>query len=72
MNDQQQHDLKMASRKTLETGSRQQVEALLAKKNASSSESEQSSESGPIERAMRNHSGLTRQKANQMADAFGF
>ena len=72
MNDQQLHDLKMTSRKTLEPGSRQQIERLLAKKNESSLESGRSSEFGPIERAMRNHPGLTRETAEQMADAFGF
>ncbi len=76
MNDQEQHDLQlqaaMRNGKLLEPGSRQQLESLLAKKNESSLESGQSSESGPIERAMRNHPGLTRETAEQMADAFGF
>ena len=76
MSDQEQQDLQlqeaMRQGKVLEPGSRQRLEALLAKKNESSSESEPSSELGPIERAMRNHPGLTREEAEKIADAFGF
>jgi hypothetical protein len=69
---QEEHDYEMSKRKTLQTGSKQRLEALLAKKNASSSESEQSSEQGPIARAMRNHPCLTKEDAMEMAEAFGF
>jgi len=76
MNDQEQHDLQlqaaMRNGKLLEPGSGQRLEALLAKKETSSSENEPSSELGPIERAMREHPGLTREMAEKMADAFGF
>ena len=76
MSDQEQHDLQikqaMEKGKLLEPGSRQRLEALLAKKSESSSESEQSSELGPIERAMRNNPALTKETAEKIADAFGF
>ena len=74
MDAQQLHDQEMLAKpdKLLEPGSRQRLEALLAKKSASSSASVQSSGLGPIERAMRNHPGLTREDALQMAEEFGF
>lgn len=50
----------------LEKGSRGRLEKLLAKKGAASSGL------GPIERAMRDHPGLTREKAEEMAEAFAF
>jgi hypothetical protein len=76
MSDQQEHDLQLhqalKSRQLLQPGSRQRLEALLAKKNASSSESKPSSGQGPIEWAMANHPQLSRETAEQMADEFGF
>lgn len=76
MSDQQEHDLRMSKvmrkGKLLEPGSRERLEALLAKKSGNSSESEQSSEQGPIEWAMANHPKLTRETAEQMAKEFGF
>jgi len=76
MSDQEEHDLQlqaaMRKGKLLEPGSRQRLEALLAKKEGSLSASARSSDLGPIERAMRNHPGLTRETAEQMAEEFGF
>ena len=76
MSDQEEHDLQlqkaMRSGQLLEPGSRQRLEALLAKKEAGSLENEPSSGLGPIERAMREHPGLTQEMAEKMADAFGF
>jgi len=75
MSDQEEHDYRMSKvpkGKLLEPGSRDRLEALLAKKNASSSASEPSFGLGPIERAMRNNPKLTRETAEQMAKEFGF
>lgn len=74
MDAQQLHDQEMLAKpdKLLEPGSRQRLEALLVKKSGNSSASEQSSELGPIEWALKNHPGLTREKAEKMAEAFGF
>lgn len=72
MDAQQMHDLEMAKFQEPAPGSKDRLEALLAKKSASSSAPEQSSVLDPIEMAMREHPGLTREKAEQMAKAFGF
>lgn len=73
MDAQEEHDHEMSKRRmTLEAGSRQRLEALLAKKNAASSAKVKFPTMGPIERAMRDHPGLTREKAIEMAEAFGF
>jgi hypothetical protein len=76
MSDQQEHDLQLhqalKSRKLLQPGSRQQLEALLAKKSGNSSGSEPSSGQGPIEWALTNYPQLSRETAEQMAAEFGF
>jgi hypothetical protein len=75
MSDQEEHDYRMClvrKCKLLEPGSRERMEALLAKKSGSSSASEPSSDLGPIERAMRNNPQLSRETAERMADEFGF
>jgi hypothetical protein len=75
MSDQEEHDYRMTQvrkNKLLEPGSRQRLEALLAKKNGSSLASEPTSGLGPIERAMRNNPKLSRETAEQMAKEFGF
>ena len=74
MDAQQLHDQEMLAKpdKLLEPGSRQRLEALLAKKSNGSSASAPSSGLGPIERAMRDHPGLTREEAEKMSEAFGF
>lgn len=76
MSDQEEHDRRMSKvmrkGKLLEPGSRERLEALLAKKSGSSSASVPSSDLGPIERAMRNNPKLTRETAERMAKEFGF
>jgi hypothetical protein len=71
MDAQQQHDLEMSDYKPA-PDSRQRLEALLAQKSAASSETLPTGASDPIEVAMRNHPGLTREEAEKMAEAFGF
>ena len=77
MDAQEEHDYLMSQRMKdgkpiLEKGSRERLEKLLAKKGATSSDRRQASELGPIEWALKNHPGLTREKAEEMAEAFGF
>ena len=73
MDDQEMHDLQMAKVPAkLQPGSKRRLEALLAKKGSSSSASEPYSGIDPIEQAMRNHPGLTREEAMEMAEKFGF
>ena len=50
----------------------EKLKALLKEKSEASSKNEQSSMLGPIERAMRDHPGLTREEAEEMAEEFGF
>lgn len=71
MDAQQQHDLEMADYKPT-PGSRQRLEASLARKKAASSATLPPGASDPIAVAMRNHPGLTREEAEKMAEAFGF
>lgn len=73
MDEQAAHDREMAKRKMkLEPGSRQRLEALLAKKSAASSKPERSSASDPIANAMKWNPGLTRETAEEMAAEYGF
>lgn len=71
MNAQDEHDYRMSKRRSLE-GSKQKLEALLKEKNGSSQAPSQPELQDPIEAAMRNNPGLTRQKAVEMAEKFGF
>ena len=81
MDDQQRHDQKLhkvmqdfkkRGIPIVEPDSREKLEALLEKKSIDSKSKEQSYELGPIAQAMRNHPGLTAEKAIEMAEAFGF
>ena len=73
MDEQAAHDREMAKRKMkLEPGSRQRLEALLAKKSATSSKPEQLLGFDPIASAMKEHPGLTRETAEEMAAEYGF
>ncbi len=80
MDAQQQHDLEMSEKLDRlikqspeeKAASKQRLEALLAQKSATSSSGPQSTEFDPIELAMRNHPGLTREKAEKMAEDLGF
>ena len=68
---QQQHDQAMKEKPELK-GSKSKLEALLQKKNGPSLEPLQSTKLDPIASAMEDHPGLTREKAEEMAKAFGF
>lgn len=71
MNAQDEHDYRMSKRRPME-GTRQKLEALLKEKNGSLQAQSQPELQDPIEAAMRNNPGLTRQKAVEMAEKFGF
>ncbi len=71
MNAQDEHDYKMSKRRSLE-GSRQKLEALLKEKNGSLQAQSPPELQDPIEAAIKNNPGLTRQKAVEMAEKFGF
>lgn len=73
MDEQQEHDLKMAQQPTeLEPGSHQRLKALLARKSAISGRSTQSTAFDPIAQAMAQNPGLTRETAEEMARCLGF
>ena len=77
MDAQEEHDYVMSERmkggkSVLEKGSRQRLESLLAKKSGVSPAKDTTFGLGPIERAMRDHPGLTRETAEKMAEEFGF
>ncbi len=69
MDEQEEHDYRMSKRKSL-TGTKPKLEALLRDKNASSQS--QSKFQDPIAAAMANNPGLTREKALEIAEKFGF
>jgi hypothetical protein len=71
MNAQDEHDYRMSKRRSLE-GSKPRLEALLKEKSASSQAQLQPELQDPIEAAIKNNPGLTRQKAVEMAEKFGF
>ncbi len=75
MDAQEMHDLEMeqrAQKRKLEAGSKSRLKALLREKSGSSSEPEPNSGSDPIEMALLNNPGLTREKAEEMAEKLGF
>lgn len=71
MDAQDEHDYRMSQRRSLK-GSRQKLEALLEDKNASSKSPSQTESQDPIATAIKNNPGLTREKAAEMAERFGF
>lgn len=71
MDAQEEHDHRMSKRRSLEN-SKPKLEALLQEKNASSQSQSQPELLDPIEAANKNNPGLTRQKAAEMAEKFGF
>lgn len=72
MDDQEMHDLEMAKRpSTVSPGSRQRLEALLAEKGRSSSTGEPYYGIDPIEQAIRDNPGLTREMAMETAEKLG-
>ena len=72
MTAQQLHDLQMRDGVTLKPNSRKVLEGLLEKKSKSSGNMSQSQPQGAIEWAMKRHSGLTREEAEEMAATQGF
>ena len=71
MNAQDEHDYRMSKIRSLES-TKAKVAALLKEKNASSQAQSQPELQDPIEAAIKNNPGLTRQKAVEMAEKFGF
>ena len=71
MNAQDEHDYRMSKIRSLE-GSKPKLEALLKEKNASSQAQSQRKLQDPIEAAIKNNPGLTRQEVVEMAEKFGF
>ena len=69
MDAQEEHDYNMSKRQSL-TGTRPKLEALLRAKKASSQPQPESQ--GPIDDAIANNPGLTREKALEIAEKFGF
>lgn len=69
MDAQEEHDYKMSKRRSLKN-SKPKLEALLQEKNAASQSQPELLD--PIEAAIKNNPGLTRQKAAEMAEKFGF
>ena len=71
MDAQEEHDYRMSQRRSLK-GSRHKLEDLLEDKNASSKSPPQKASQDPIATAIKNNPGLTREKAVEMAEKFGF
>lgn len=73
MDAQEKHDYLMSKRriKSLE-GTKPAMEALLETKRASSPAQSTNECLDPIEAAIKNNPGLTREKAAEMAEKFGF
>jgi hypothetical protein len=71
MDAQEEHDYRMSKRRLLENN-KPKLEALLQEKTASSKAKSQPELLDPIEAAIKNNPGLTRQKAAEMAEKFGF
>jgi hypothetical protein len=72
MDAQEMHDLEMSQRAQVSPESKGRLQALLAKKSGTSSPAKRSSVPGPIESAMMNNPGLTRELAEAMAREAGF
>jgi len=71
MDAQEQHDEALKDWKP-KAGSRKRLGALLKKKSEDSKKVSQPEQLDPIASAMRNNPGLTREKAEEMAEEFGF
>lgn len=74
MTAQEEHDeiLSEALRKGLKLMPKHELEALIREKASENPPENDEDCWDPIEAAMRNHPGLTREKAEEMARAFGF
>ena len=71
MDAQEEHDYQMSKRRSFKDG-KPKLEALLQEKNASSQAQSQPELLDPIEAAIKNNPGLTRQKAVEIAEKLGF
>jgi hypothetical protein len=71
MSDQDDHDYRMSKVKSL-AGTKPQVEALLRAKKASAKSRSKNEMQDPIAAAIANNPGLTREKALEIAEKFGF
>lgn len=74
MDAQQLHDQEMLEKdfSNLKPGSKKRLEALLRKKNGPPLEPAEFIAYDPIALAMENNPGLTRERAEELAAAFGF
>jgi hypothetical protein len=72
MDAQEMHDLEMSQRAQVSPESKGRLQALLAKKSASSSRDKRFTAYDPIEVAMAIYPGLTRERAEEMARNLGF
>ena len=73
MDAQEMHDLQMAKQEGKgPKADRQKVEVLLRMKNSSSLEPLPSDALDPIAMAMKNHPGLTRERAEELAENLGW
>ena len=73
MDAQEMHGLQMAKQECKgPKADRQKVEALLRRKNGSSLEPLPSDALDPIAMAMKNHPGLTRERAEELAENLGW
>lgn len=71
MDAQEEHDYRMSKRRSLEN-SKPKLESLLKKKGAYSKLKSPPELQDPIEAAVKNNPGLTREKAAEIAEKFGF
>ena len=73
MDTQEMHDLQMAKQEGKgPKADRQKVQALLRKKNGPSLEPLPPTALDPIAMAMKNHPGLTRERAEELLENLGF
>lgn len=72
MSAQDEHDYQLAQRKPLQKGSSSRLEASLRKKKAVLDVQSQPELFDPIEAALKNNPGLSRERAMDLAEKFGF
>jgi hypothetical protein len=72
MSDQDDHDYRMSQRKEKLAGTRKALEDLLKAKKLDLQAQSQPELLDPIEAAMKNNRGLTREEAEEMATKLGF
>jgi hypothetical protein len=72
MTAQQLHDLQFKDGVTFKRGSRQILESMLEEKSKKAKKPSQPQSFDPIARAMKRHSGLTREEAEKIVEMQGF